>query len=133
MEAGTRKGMGARGKKKGKKERERERNRSGMRALLFALREEAAQHQREACALAPRRRERRKEADGGGWIFCGSKSLRRAARCAALAWVRLSYMTHTAHAMLRWCIGSEGSGICSFSENFRGFIPRNDTVACAEA
>ena len=119
VEAGTRKGMGAREKKREKKrEKEARQNARGAAA-------------RGVCASP--RRERRKEADGGGWIFCGSKSLRRAARCAALAWVRLSYMTHTAHAMLRWCIGSEGSGICSFSENFRGFISRNDTVACAEA
>ena len=104
-----------------------------MRALLFALREEAAQHQREACALAPWRRERRKEADAGGWIFCGSESLRQGSpvRCSRLD----PAVLHDAHGtrLLMWCIGSEGSGICSFSENFRGFIPRNDTVACAEA
>lgn len=120
VEAGTRKGMEAR-KKKTEKRKE----------PLARLREEQ-QQQREACALAPGERGERRRT-----VVAGSSAARSpyggATRCAALLCSRLGSCCFTWRTLLIRRIGSEGSGICSFSENFRGFIPRNDTLACTAA
>jgi hypothetical protein len=122
---GTRKRTGEEKRKKTEKKGSGDAERERFCSRCERRREKSSSERREACALAsPEGRRSRL------W----RRDLLRQERRSSGGRRLVGLVRFRARLCGRRRRGSEGSGICSFSENFPGFIPRSDTVAsCTEA